>query len=72
MNDYVLQAQIVQKDEKHTMDDMLNGKQSRAHLQEMIIEVQGNRLAREAKAGTKKPQSMWRNLLSNILSTSKS
>ncbi len=52
------------------MDDMLNGKQSRAHLQEMINEAQGHRLARNAKAGTKKPQSMWRNLLANILSTS--
>lgn len=52
------------------MDDMLNGRQSRAHLQEMIHEAQQDRLARSAKASTKKPRSMWRNLLSNILSTS--
>ena len=48
------------------MDDMLNGKQSRAHLQELINEAQKNRLARNAKAGNKKQGSKLYTLLTNI------
>lgn len=54
------------------MDDMLNGKQSRDHLQQMINEAQQNRLASEVKANSKKPRSKIRNLLASFMSISTS
>jgi hypothetical protein len=50
------------------MDDMLNGKQSRDHLQQIINEVQEDRLARNIKKSNKKESSILRNLINNIKS----
>ncbi|GEM_PF-2592187 len=50
------------------MDDMLNGKQSRAHLQQLINEAQQMHLARTVKANKNKPKSILRNVLAQFTS----